>query len=217
MSATTQALLPLVLGEESAVLIRWQTHCPSLAVELRETVAGWHCAASWNRPSARVGVGGLCDIERGPYVSRVAAIRNTVAHLVHRARHMGMTSAEAVRLYRAAGVPVPAQWQRAGLADVKKKHGLFTHRCPGGGEWLALSLPECCAALEGHTLTDAERTDGALLLMGYARLLEEAGLVEQGHRTEQAAVDALLGRMGNTRNTEASRRRQPTLNPAKNV
>lgn len=104
-------LLPLVLQEETAVLLRWQKHCHCLAVELRETLAGWEAAASWIRRAAWNGTGGLFDVVRGPYPSRESAIRNSVAHLVHHALHTGMRRTEAIRCYKAAGIPIPRHWE----------------------------------------------------------------------------------------------------------
>jgi hypothetical protein len=103
--------LPLIFSEEVAVLIRWQKHCHALAVELQETLSGWMAAASYLRASERAGFGGLFDVWRGPYPSRESAIRNTVAHLVHHAMGMGLTVTEAVRCYKAAGVPIPKRWR----------------------------------------------------------------------------------------------------------
>lgn len=84
---------------------------------------------------------------------------------------------------------------RAEVEALKKEHGIFTHLCRGGGDWLALSMPECCSALSGYNLTEIERTDGVALMAGYCRLLDEAGLVEEGHKTERAAVAALVERL----------------------
>jgi hypothetical protein len=108
------AFLRLVLVEECAVLLPWQKHCHALAVELTETFDGWEGAAHYLRKGESAGFGGLFDIPRGPYPSREAAIRNTVAHLVHRMLHMGLTRNEAIRIYRAAGVPIPPRWRNAG-------------------------------------------------------------------------------------------------------
>ena len=88
---------------------------------------------------------------------------------------------------------------RAEVEALKKAHGIFTHLCRGGGDWLALSMPECCAALSGYGLTEIERTDGVALMAGYCRLLDEAGLVEEGHKTERAAVAALVERLRSNR------------------
>lgn len=84
---------------------------------------------------------------------------------------------------------------RAEVRALKKEHGIFTHLCRGAGDWLALSMPECTAALAGYDLTDEEKTDAVLLLAGYCRLLDEAGLVEDGHETERAAVAAVVERL----------------------
>lgn len=98
--------------EEIVVLLKWQKHCHSLAVEVVESMDGWTAAAHYFRSAEGNGFGGLCDIWRGPYPSKESAVRNTVAHLVHHALHMGLTVKEAVRIYRAAGVPVPPRWPR---------------------------------------------------------------------------------------------------------
>ncbi len=107
------AFLKLVLVEETAVLIRWQRHAHALAVELIETLDGWTAAAHYFRPGQSAGFGGLCDVWRGPYPSRESAIRNTVAHLVHHMLHMGLSLREAVRIYTAANVPIPARWRNS--------------------------------------------------------------------------------------------------------
>ena len=85
--------------------------------------------------------------------------------------------------------------RRAEVAAMKKEHGIYTHLCRGGGDWLAMSMPECIKALQGYDLTKEEKEDGALLLAGYCRLLDEAGLVEQDHKTEWLAVQSVLKRM----------------------
>jgi hypothetical protein len=109
--APGSAFLGLVLAEETAVLIRWQRHAHALAVELVETLDGWTGAAHYFRTGESDGFGGLCDVWRGPYPSKESAIRNTVAHLVHHMLHMGLTLREAVRIYTAANVPIPARWR----------------------------------------------------------------------------------------------------------
>lgn len=48
-------------------------------------------------------------------------------------------------------------------------------------------------------LTDAEKTDGVMLMAGYCRLLDEAGLIEEGHKTELAACRAVVARMKGTK------------------
>lgn len=106
--------LPLVFGAEIVVLIPWQAHCHSLAVELVESMGGWESAAHYFRRGVAAGFGGMCDVWRGPYPSRDAAIRNSVAHLVHHMIGRGLTLREAIRIYRAAGVPVPPRWPNGG-------------------------------------------------------------------------------------------------------
>lgn len=88
--------------------------------------------------------------------------------------------------------------RREEVAALKQEHGIFTHNCRGAGEWLALSMPECIKALEGYNLTEEERTCGAALLAGYCRLLDEAGLIEEYHKTEYEAVTALVERIERT-------------------
>lgn len=104
------AFLPLILVEETAILIRWQKHCHSLAVELEESMEGWLAAAHYFRKGEPHGFGGMCDVWRGPYPSRESAIRNTIAHLVHHMLHRGLTQREANRIYKVAGVPIPPRW-----------------------------------------------------------------------------------------------------------
>lgn len=99
--------LELVITEETAVLIGWQRHAHALAVELKETLHGWTGAAHYLRTGEGSGFGGLFDVPRGPCPSREAAIRNTVAHLVHHMLKMGLSRNEALRIYRVAGVPIP--------------------------------------------------------------------------------------------------------------
>jgi hypothetical protein len=84
---------------------------------------------------------------------------------------------------------------RADVAAWKAQYSIYTHLCRGGGDWLALSMSECCAALNDYKLTAEERTDGAALMAGYCRLLDEAGLIEDGHKTQHAAVAALVTRI----------------------
>lgn len=77
---------------------------------------------------------------------------------------------------------------------LKREHEMFTHYCQDGG-WLAMHLPSCRAALEGYELTELERTDGVVMLAGYCRLLDEAGLVHEDHKTEREAVLAAIGKL----------------------
>lgn len=86
--------------------------------------------------------------------------------------------------------PSKRQQHAAEVAELKAKHGIVTHLCRGGGEWLAVCPKECGKVLgtpEDITLFD--------LISGYCRLLDEAGLVEENHPTEHAAVTALAKRL----------------------
>lgn len=107
-----QSLLSLTLSEECVVLIPWQRYCHALAVELTQTFDGWFAAAQYLRKGERTGFGGLFDIVRGPYLSRESAIRNSIAFMVHHMLHMGLTEREAVRIYKAAGMPIPPRWPK---------------------------------------------------------------------------------------------------------
>lgn len=115
-----QSVLPLVLCEECAVLIPWQRHCHACAVELTQTVEGWFAAAHYLRTGAAAGFNGCFDVMRGPYCAREAALRNAIAFLVRHMLHMGLTEGEAVRIYRAAGMPILPRWpgiETEGRAD----------------------------------------------------------------------------------------------------
>ena len=85
--------------------------------------------------------------------------------------------------------------RRQEVQTLKKAHGIFSHHCAGGGDWMAISMPECTAALAGYDLTDEEKTDAVALMAGYCRLLDEANMIEQGHQTEYDAVKALVARL----------------------
>ena len=111
-----QAQLGLVYAEETAVLIPWQRYCAELSVALLEDQDGWWGAFSYHpRETWRQGLGLPYN---GPYVSREAAVRNSVAHGVHLLRLPQRDPAEAARLYRAAGMDLAAQTiSRAGGAN----------------------------------------------------------------------------------------------------
>lgn len=95
---------------------------------------------------------------------------------------------------------------REEVARLKLAHGIFTHKGGCSGVWMALSMPECAEALSGYDLTDEEKTDGVALMGGYCRLLDEAGLIEDDHKTELDAVKALVARLGqNTERSDAPR------------
>lgn len=60
------------------------------------------------------------EVKRGPYCAREAALRNAIAFLVRHMLHMGLTEGEAVRIYRAAGMPILPRWpgiETEGRAD----------------------------------------------------------------------------------------------------
>lgn len=101
--------------------------------------------------------------------------------------------------------------RRQEMQTLKKAHGIFSHHCAGGGDWMALSMPECTAALAGYDLTEEEKTDAVALMAGYCRLLDEANMIEQGHRTEYDAVKALVARL--SANSRDERRAEITTEP----
>jgi hypothetical protein len=99
------------------------------------------------------------------------------------------------------------------VRHLKKEHGIFSHHCAAGGDWMALSMPECTAALAGYDLTEEEKTDAVALMAGYCRLLDDAGMIEQGHRTEYDAVKALASRLSANKTGQESGPTQPTVSP----
>ena len=102
-----QQIMDMELSAESAVLIPWQKHCHELAVELEERISGWYAAFSYIPQNQRRQ--GLCMPYLGPYCSREAAIRNSVAigcgHLLH-----STPIPEIRRLLTAAGVPIAPRY-----------------------------------------------------------------------------------------------------------
>lgn len=79
---------------------------------------------------------------------------------------------------------------------MKMVHGIYTHHEKGPAGWMALPMPQIVKMLEadGHKLSDMEKTNGAHVMAGYCRLIDEAGLVEEGHRTEYEACRAIAER-----------------------
>ena len=71
-------------------------------------------------------------------------------------------------------------------------HRIYTHKGPE--DWMALSMNECCELLKGYNLTDEEKTDGTMLMAGYCRLLDEAGLIHFG-TTSHEACESLVKRL----------------------
>lgn len=184
--------LPLV-AEQKTVIVPGKWY-PLLQISVEWRPEGWFAAVDCN-----ANCGGY-EPFRGPYGSREAAERNAAAFGRDMLRARGgveMVAALTERFGFSGGreIETTRAKHRAEVAALKQKHGIFTHLDRGGGDWLALSLPECVAALDGYDLTEAERTDGAALLIGYCRLLDDAGLIEEGHETERAAVGAVVKRM----------------------
>lgn len=56
-------------------------------------------------------------------------------------------------------------------------------------QWIAIHRASALELLEGYNLTEAEKTDVALMMLGYCNLLERAGLVHGG-ATEAEAIAA---------------------------
>ena len=55
-------------------------------------------------------------------------------------------------------------------------------------------MDECCWKLEGYGLTKEQQTDGVMLMAGYCRLIDEAGLIHFG-QTEHEACESLVTRL----------------------
>lgn len=94
------------------------------------------------------------------------------------------------------------------VEEMKKMHGIFTHqgaRRQKHGDWLAMSMPACIEALSGHELTELEKQDGVVLLGGYCRLLDEAGLIHEGYATEREAVLAAISSLPNAPSQRTSK------------
>lgn len=82
--------------------------------------------------------------------------------------------------------------RRKYVAEMKEKHEIFTHHCAGAGDWMALDMPLCRRLLNGYDMTREEKTDGVALMAGYGRLLDEAHMIEENHKTEYDAVKAIV-------------------------
>ncbi len=99
--------------------------------------------------------------------------------------------------------PTTKAKRRAECETLKVKYGIWTHSMLdhdvgatyGHLNWLAMSMPECTQALAGYKLTTEEKTIPIAMIAGYCRLLDDAGMIEQGHKTEFAAVTALAIRL----------------------
>ena len=88
--------------------------------------------------------------------------------------------------------PSLAAKRRQQVAEWKGLFRIFTHKGPD--DWMALSMDECCWKLEGYGLTKEEQTDGVMLMAGYCRLIDEAGLIHYGE-TEHEACESLVARL----------------------
>lgn len=79
---------------------------------------------------------------------------------------------------------------------MREKYGIFTHAIEGvfvgKKDWMAFSVPQCLKNLNGYNLTDEEKKDPISLFAGYCRLMDERGLLTEGHRTEFEAVSAIV-------------------------
>lgn len=96
--------------------------------------------------------------------------------------------------------------RRAKVKEWKAAHGIFAYK--GGCEdWMALSMPECIARLDGYGLTDEEKTCAMALVAGYGRLLDDASLIEYGP-TEYETCKALVGRLGAAGDSASDRERK---------
>jgi hypothetical protein len=96
--------------------------------------------------------------------------------------------------------------RRAKVKEWKAALGLYAYKgC--AEDWMALSMPECIARLEGYELTAEEKTDAPSLLAGYCRLLDEAGLIQYG-ATEYETCAALVGRLGAAGDSASDRNRK---------
>lgn len=96
--------------------------------------------------------------------------------------------------------------RRAKVKEWKAAHGIFAYK--GGCEdWMALSMPECIARLDGYGLTDEEKSCAIALVAGYGRLLDDASLIEYGP-TEYETCKALVGRLGAAGESASDRERK---------
>lgn len=109
-------------------------------------------------------------------------------------------SAPAEKLFDVAPFqgPTTKEKRRKECEELKAKHFIWTHSAPKDAntrDWLAMSMSECTAALNGYPLTSAEKTVPILMLAGYCALLDDAGMIERGHATEWEAVKAVARRL----------------------
>lgn len=96
-------------------------------------------------------------------------------------------------------VPKDSPTKRERIAAFKKQHGIWTHvdkeNKIGGHAWDAMAFDKSVEALSGYNLTEGEKREPVLLIAGYCRLLEEAGLLVTGN-TEIDAIRTLCAKNG---------------------
>lgn len=89
--------------------------------------------------------------------------------------------------------PSTRELRAAEVKRLKEKHDIWTHGVMDGGKmnWMAFPILICHDFLKGY-LTDEDRKDPFVMFAGYCRLIDEAGLCTDGHRTELEAVKAAV-------------------------
>lgn len=83
----------------------------------------------------------------------------------------------------------------AWMKRTKTELAIFTHYFPEG-KWMAFSHTKALELLDGHTLTEAQKTVPMELFAAYCRLLDEACTVADGEETELDAVVFVAMRHG---------------------
>lgn len=92
-------------------------------------------------------------------------------------------------------VPKDSPTRKERFSDFKAEHWIWTHKTNGMDyPWTALAYAHGLEMLKGYDLTEDQRNDPILLIAGYCRLLDEAGLLVTGN-TERAAVRELCGNL----------------------
>jgi hypothetical protein len=81
--------------------------------------------------------------------------------------------------------------QRTGSAPATAVPEYFTHFARHAEpQWIAIHRPSALDLLKGYDLTEGEKTDVSLLMLGYCNLLERAGLVHGGATEAEAVASA---------------------------
>lgn len=88
----------------------------------------------------------------------------------------------------------PRASHRDEVKELKEKYGIQTHHCSDQG-WMALSMPEAVELVGDYDLTKAEKTQLFDMMAGYCRLLEEAGIVADGCKTEYESCKQVADRI----------------------